>query len=128
MCAASVIMLPCQSRPTLPPTAALPGELRERLGDEEHYLARIRGASIYPAVQNIILACRALGLGTTITTNHIRCEGEVKAVLDIPDDVQTFAMMPIGYPRGKFGPLTRRPLAEVACADRWSQAWPGTPD
>ena len=88
-------------------------------------MERIRGASIYPAVQNIILACRALGLGTTITTNHLRCEGEVKAVLGIPEEVQTYALMPIGYPRGKFGPVTRRPVAEVAHADRWSRQWPG---
>ena len=46
------------------------------------YMQRIRGASIYPAVQNIILACRALGLGTVLTTNHIRCEAEVKALRD----------------------------------------------
>jgi nitroreductase len=75
-------------------------------------------------VQNIILACRAFGLGTTITTNHIRCESEVKAVLGIPDDVQTFATMPIGYPRGKLGPVSRRPIHEVARVDRWSQSWP----
>ena len=59
-----------------------------------------------------------------ITTNHIRCESEVKAVLSIPDDVQTFAMMPIGYPRGKFGPLARRPVREVAHVDQWSRMWP----
>jgi len=121
---APVILVPCQSRPQLPRRASLPAEFRERLADEERYVERIRGASIYPAVQNIILACRALGLGTTITTNHIRCEDEVKAVLGIPDDVETFAMMPIGYPRGKFGPLARRPVAEVAYAERWSRAWP----
>jgi nitroreductase len=80
--------------------------------------------SLYPAVQNILLACRALGLGTTITTNHIRIEGEVKAVLGLPDDVDTFAMMPIGWPIDPFGPLTRRPVAEVACADRWGEPWP----
>jgi len=125
MADAPVILVPCQSRPQLPPQASLPRELRERFADEERYVERIRGASIYPAVQNIILACRALGLGTTITTNHIRYENEVKAVLGIPDDVDTFAMMPIGYPRGRFGPLQRRPVAEVACADRWSRAWSG---
>ena len=74
---------------------------------------------------NIILACRALGLGTVITTNHIRCEEEVKAVLGIPEDVATFALMPIGWPLDRFGPLTRRPLAEIAHADRWGAAWPG---
>ena len=122
---APVILVPCQTRPQLPPPEALPPEIRANFAREQGYVERIRGASIYPAVQNIILACRALGLGTTITTNHIRCEDEVKAVLGIPDDVQTFAMMPIGYPRGKFGPLTRRPIVEVARVDHWSHFWPG---
>ena len=122
---APVILLPCQKRPQLPPPEALPPDIRADFACEQAYVERIRGASIYPAVQNIILACRALGLGTTITTNHIRCEDEVKAVLGIPEDVQTFAMMPIGYPRGKFGPLTRRPIVEVAHVDHWSHFWPG---
>ena len=68
-------------------------------------------------MQNIILACRALGLATLITTNHIRCEDEVQAVLGLPPDVSTYALMPIGYPYGKFGPLARRPLEEVTYAD-----------
>src|SRR5215467_2348891 len=122
---APVILVPCQTRPQLPPPEALPPDIRANFAFEQAYVERIRGASIYPAVQNIILACRALGLGTTITTNHIRCEDEVKAVLGIPDDVQTFAMMPIGYPRGKFGPLTRRPIAEVAHVNHWSHFWRG---
>ena len=71
-------------------------------------MMRRAGASIYPMVQNIILACRALGLGTLSTTNHMLYEDQVKAVLELPDDVQTYALMPIGYPRGNFGPLTRR--------------------
>ena len=87
------------------------------------YLERIRGASIYPAVQNIVLACRALGLGTTITTNHLRLEDEVKAVLGVPENVQTVALMPVGYPRDQFGPLVRRPVTDVAYADRWGQPW-----
>jgi nitroreductase len=124
---APVILVPCQTQPRLPPPESLPPDIRGGYADEQRYVERIRGASIYPAVQNIILACRALGLGTTITTNHIRCEAEVKAVLGIPDDVQTFAMMPIGYPLGKFGPVARRPLTEVAHADRWSQPWPRVP-
>src|SRR5262249_9689810 len=122
---APVILVPCQTRPQLPPPEALPPDIRANFAHEQAYVERIRGASIYPAVQNIILACRALGLGTTITTNHIRCEDEVKAVLGIPEDVQPFAMMPIGYPRGKFGPLTRRPIFEVARVDHWSHVWPG---
>ena len=80
-------------------------------------------ASIYPAVQNIILACRALGLGTVLTTNHLLCEDEVKAALGIQDDVNTYALMPIGYPIGKFGPVRRKPLTEVAVHDRWGNPW-----
>jgi len=122
---APVLLLPCGRRPALPPRTALPPDIAAHWEDEAAYAERIRGASIYPAVQNIILACRALGLGTTITTNHIRCEDEVKALLGIPEDVATFALMPIGWPMDRFGPLTRRPLAEVAHADRWGAAWPG---
>jgi nitroreductase len=122
---APVLLLPCSRRPVLPPLEALPPDIRARWKDEVAYAERIRGASIYPAVQNIILACRALGLGTVITTNHIRCEDEVKALLGIPEDVSTWALMPIGWPIDKFGPLTRRPLGEVAHADRWGAAWPG---
>jgi nitroreductase len=121
---APVILVPCQSEPALPAIETLPPEFRDLYEQERHYVGRVRGASIYPAIQNIILACRALGLGTTITTNHIRCEDEVKAVLGIPEHVATFAMMPIGYPLGKFGPVVRRPVAEVTHADRWSQPWP----
>jgi len=122
---APVLLLPCARRAVLPAREALPPDIAARWDDEVSYAERIRGASIYPAVQNIILACRGLGLGTVITTNHIRCEDEVKALLRIPGDVSTFALMPIGWPIDKFGPLTRRPLVEVAFADRWGSPWPG---
>jgi nitroreductase len=122
---APVLLVPCQSRPALPPRDALPPDIAAGYDCDIAYADRIRGASIYPAVQNIFLACRGLGLGTTITTNHIRCEDELKSVLGIPDDVATFALMPIGWPLDPFGPLTRRPLAEVAHADRWGAGWPG---
>jgi nitroreductase len=122
---APVLLIPCSRRPALPPREALPPDIGAHWEDEIAYADRIRGASVYPAVQNIILACRALGLGTVITTNHIRCEDEVKALLGIPEDVSTWALMPIGWPIDKFGPLTRRPLAEVAHADRWGTVWPG---
>ena len=78
---APVILIPCLKRPIVPPPESLTPDFRARHQDELAYVQRIRGASIYPAVQNIILACRGLGLGTTITTNHIRCEDEVRALL-----------------------------------------------
>jgi nitroreductase len=125
MGSAPVLLVPCMKRAQLPPRDSLPAEVQARYDEEIAYAERIRGASIYPAVQNIILACRAFGLATLITTNHIRYEAEVKQVLAIPAEVDTYAMMPIGYPEGKFGPLSRRPVVEVAYADRWSTPWPG---
>ena len=120
---APVLLVPCLRERPPPPREALPASVQQRYEQELAYERRIRGASIYPAVQNVILACRAFGLGTLITTNHIRCEDEVKAVLGLPDDVSTYALMPIGYPVGKFGPLARRPVEEVTHADRWGNAW-----
>jgi nitroreductase len=122
---APVLLLPCLRPPPAPPYESLPPPMQARYADELEYMRRIRGASIYPAVQNILLACRGLGLGTVLTTNHLRCEAEVKALLGIPEDVDTYALMPIGWPLGNYGPLTRKPLTEVAFADRWGAAWPG---
>jgi nitroreductase len=86
-------------------------------------LARMGGSSIYPAVQNIILACRAFGLGTVLTTIHMFYEDEVKKILGLPAEVHTYALMPIGYPRDKFGPIRRRPVNEVVCLDRFGNRW-----
>ena len=122
---APVLLVPCARDRPPPRKEALPPDVQANYPQELAYADRIRGASIYPAVQNIILACRAFGLGVVLTTNHIRCEGEVKALLRLPDDVSTYALMPIGYPRDKFGPIRRRPLSDVACADRWGDAWRG---
>src|SRR5207302_5190788 len=101
-----------------PPRQTLPASVQAIYAGELAYEQRIRGASIYPAVQNIILACRAFGLGTVITTNHLRCEDEVRTLLALPPDVSTYALMPIGYPQDKFGPLARKPVRDVAHADR----------
>ncbi len=65
-----------------------------------------------------------MGLGTTITTNHFRCERDVRVLLRLPDDVDGFAMMPIGWPIDRSGPLSRKPLADVVHADHWGNAWP----
>ena len=81
------------------------------------------GASIYPAVQNIMLAARALGIGSCITTIHRFRDAQMKELLGIPSDVETAALIPLGYPLGKFGRPPRRPLREVAFADRWGQAF-----
>ncbi len=77
------------------------------------------GASIYPAVQNIMLAARALGLGTTLTTLHKMHEDEVKQLLGIPEDVETMALIPLGVPLGKFGLPDRLPAEKVVYWDEW---------
>jgi nitroreductase len=80
------------------------------------------GASIYPAVQNLMLAARALGVGSCITTIHKYRDAEVKELLGIPANIETAALIPLGYPRGKFTQVIRKPLSEVAYSDRWGQA------
>jgi nitroreductase len=77
------------------------------------------GSSIFPAVQNLMLAGRALGLGSTITTLHRLYEADVKKLLAIPDDVETMALIPVGHPRGPFGPPRRLPVEEVVFWEKW---------
>jgi nitroreductase len=83
----------------------------------------VAAASVYPAVQNVILACRALGLGTCLTTNHLLVEDDVRAIVGLPDDYRVYAMMPIGWPVGRYGPVRRKPLRDVACRDRFGTPW-----
>lgn len=77
-------------------------------------------ASIYPAVQNILLAARALGIGATLTTLHYFFEDELKARLGIPPDKEVAGLIPMGYPYGRFGPTKRRPGADLTHWGRWS--------
>ncbi len=83
------------------------------------------GASIFPAVQNMLLASRALGLGATLTTLHLLHEGEAEAAMGIPEGFHSYAILPVGFPLGKFGPVRRVPLKQVVFEDRWGQAWTG---
>jgi nitroreductase len=84
---------------------------------------RWAGASIYPAVQNMLLAARALGLGSTLTTRHLLYEKEAEAALGLPPGVHSYAILPIGYPLGKFGPVGRGVLADIVYQDRWGQPY-----
>ena len=86
----------------------------------------LAGASVYPAVQNMLLAARALGLGATLTARHIAFRNEVDTLLGLPGNVSSFAILPIGYPIGKFGPTRRAPLSEVVRINKWDNPWPGS--
>ena len=84
---------------------------------------RAAGASVYPAVQNMVLAARALGLGTTLTTRHLLYEKEAEAALGLPRGVHSYAILPIGYPMGKFGLTRRAPLEQIVYQDRWGEPY-----
>ena len=88
--------------------------------------ARSRGASVYPAVQNLLLAARARGLGGCLTTTHLIREEEIKSILGIPDHINTFALIPLGYPQDDFGPVRRGPVSEVTYLDRWGTSFVST--
>jgi nitroreductase len=84
---------------------------------------RTAGSSIYPAVQNMLLAARALGLGATLTTLYLAFEKEVETALGLPADWHSYAILPIGFPLGRFGPVRRVALGDVVFEDQWGQPY-----
>ena len=78
------------------------------------------GASIYPSVQNLMLAARALGLGTVLTTLHRRRKARIHEILGIPDNVESAAIIPLGWPDREYGPNRRPPLEQFVMRDRWN--------
>ena len=79
----------------------------------------VAGSSIYLAVQNMLLAARALGLGTLMTTSHSLIEDVIRDVCKIPDDAQPAALIPIGFPAVKFGPTKRKPVRDLIAWNQW---------
>jgi nitroreductase len=112
LAAAPVLIVCCLDHAQLGPIAAPDGGL---VAPAAAY------ASIFPAVQNLLLAARALGLGTTLTTLHRGFEDELKALLAIPATVEVAAIVPLGWPTDRFGPTRRKPVEEVAFVDRWGR-------
>lgn len=82
------------------------------------------GASIYPALQNFLLAARAHGLGAVVTGWFVMAEPKLRELVGIPDDWLLAALIPVGYPEGRHGPLKRKPITEVAYAERWDNPLP----
>lgn len=77
-------------------------------------------SSVWPGVQNLLLAARASGLGAAPTTYALALRDELEAVLGLPDRVRAQAIIPIGYPLGRFGPVRRLPVEAVMMDDRWT--------
>lgn len=80
--------------------------------------------SVIPATQNLLLAARALGVGGTITSLHADVEDDVQKLVGIPDGASVVYCIPLGYPEGRFGPVSRKPLDEIVSVDKWGT----TPD
>lgn len=78
------------------------------------------GGSIWPGVQNLLLAARALGLGAAPTTLALGDRAAVASALNLPDSMVAYCLIPVGYPLGNFGPVTRKPVEEIMRFDRWS--------
>ena len=76
-------------------------------------------SAVYPASQNLIVAARALGLGTTFTTFHSIAEEGFRSLLGIPDEVYIGTVIAMGYPDRPFGAVKRKPVEEVIHRDRW---------
>jgi nitroreductase len=83
-------------------------------------MAASGGGSIWPGVQNLLLAARALGLGAAPTTLGLMNREAAAKVLNLPETMVAYCLIPVGYPLGKFGPVTRKPVAEIVRFDRWS--------
>ena len=82
----------------------------------------VGGGSIYPAVQNLMLAARAEGVGCVLTTLLCMSEPDVKELLNIPEDWATAAMVPLGYSVGVgYGPIARKPVESLFFQDSWDQ-------
>jgi nitroreductase len=80
--------------------------------------------SVIPAVQNLMLAARAIGIGSVPSTLHPSVMARSRAMFAIPDDVGFHFCVPLGYPEGNFGPTTRRPTSATTYLNRWEAPVP----
>ena len=90
-------------------------------------MGRGTASSVIPAVQNLMLAARALGIGSVPTTLHAQVMERVNALLGVPPEAEFQLCIPLGYPRGRFGPTQRRPTYETTYLNRWEAPVPWTP-
>jgi len=82
--------------------------------------------SIYPSVQNLLLAARSMGLGASLVTLPLWCTTAIRRALDLPWNVQPCCVVPLGWPRGRYGPTTRRPVGDVVHLDSYgNRPWAG---
>ncbi len=75
--------------------------------------------SVWPGIQNLLLTARSLGLGAAPTTLALRDQDAVRDILNLPETFAALCLIPVGYPMGNFGPVVRKPVADIMCFDRW---------
>lgn len=103
-----VLVIPCYRR----------GIKHKAVGRPQISVSSFYG-SVYPAVQNLLLSCRAVGLGASIQTLPIWHIGRARRILGLPRNINPVCLIPIGWAKGKYGPTTRRPIGEVIHLDRY---------
>jgi nitroreductase len=81
------------------------------------------GASIYPVVQNLLLAIHASGLGSVLTTRWKARESEIKPLLGLPDNMEAHAILPVGWPARRYGRGKRLPVAEITYRESYGKPW-----
>jgi nitroreductase len=120
------LIVACYSAGRLEPGTVLrliksfpPGDAARLAARGARVSALTDASSVYPGVQNLLLAARALGLAAVLTAWHLMLEHEWKKELAIPRGVNTYAVIPVGWPKGRFGPVSRRPAREAIHRDRW---------
>jgi nitroreductase len=80
---------------------------------------REQSQALFPCIQNILLACRAVGLGASLTTVHRVFGREIDEYLGLPERIPSAALLPIGWPIGRYGRPNRRPVDERLFIDRY---------
>jgi nitroreductase len=91
--------------------------------DVQRGLEATIASSIFPAVQNLLLAATALGLGSALTTITTGYRAEMQAILGLPEHVRPVALVPIGHPAKRLGPPARAPFAERTHRERFGRSW-----
>jgi nitroreductase len=89
----------------------------KRRGETQHQ-------ALFPCIQNVLLACRAVGLGASLTTLHVAFHAEIDAYLGLPPEQPSCALLPIGWPLGRYGRPPRRPVDESLYWERFDPARP----
>jgi nitroreductase len=105
----------------VPVLIAITSEYAFGVGTDAAYAAL--GASIYPAVQNLLLAAQAAGLGTVLTTRWKSREGDLRPILGLPENMAVHAIIPMGWPDRKYGRNRRKPVAEVTFREKFGEPW-----